>query len=153
MDVSVPASYADGDHIKCGACDTQHRIARTNESLRLVIADVAPLRDALRLNEQHRQRLETELAEAYASWGIGINGFLVGLLYIVAKIALEDRPLDASLVMTAVVLSVVVGGLLELTNFFFLQKRKAIERLTADIATLSDEARDLQRKIRESNRR
>ena len=45
-DITVPPSYAHGDHIKCGTCATKHKVVR-GDVLRLVIADVAPLREAL----------------------------------------------------------------------------------------------------------
>ena len=150
VDISVPESYADGDHIKCGSCDTQHRVVRNNNAVRLVIADATPVREALRANQQRRERLATELKEARASLGIGINGALIGLLYVVAKIALEDQPLTKPLIVTAALLAVGVGMMLELANFLFLQKRRAIKRLTEDIATLQAEAKDMQRMLREA---
>jgi hypothetical protein len=148
--VAVPDSYADGDHIRCGACDTAHRVYRTNEILRLVIADVAPLRDALHANEAHIRNLEIELAAAQASWGIGVNGILMGLLYVVVQIVHEQRALDRGLIVNAVLISLGVGILLEVANFLFLQKRKAIVRLTEDITQLRAEGKEILRKIRES---
>jgi hypothetical protein len=56
-DVSVPDAYAQGDHIKCGSCGTKHKVVR-GEVLRLVLADLGPLQDALRANELHLDRLE-----------------------------------------------------------------------------------------------
>ena len=149
-EVMVPASYADGDHIKCPSCETRHRLVRTAEGVRLVIADIGPLQDQLHMNEQRQRRLQAELAEAYASWGIGVNGFLVGLLYIVSKVALEDQIVDRAMLIYAAAISVVVGILLELANYLFLAKRKAISRLMADIAELQAESKEAQRKIRDA---
>jgi hypothetical protein len=150
-DVLVPATYADGDHIKCGACDTGHRVVRTNNGLRLVIADVAPLRETLRQNDQRLSILETELRDARASLGLGVNGLLIGLLYIVVKIALDEEPLTKALIVTAAVIAVLVGTALELANFFFLQKRAKMTRLTAEIEQLNQDSRELRRQIREAS--
>ena len=89
-DIDVPASYTDGDHIKCGACGMQHRVQRTNGMLRLVVADVAPLREALRTNEQRLERLANELHAARGSFGIGANGMGVGVIYLLIKVAWDD---------------------------------------------------------------
>lgn len=150
-DVAVPASYAEGDHIKCGACDTGHRVLRTNNVLRLVIADVTPLRETLRQNDQRLRILEAELRDARASLGIGVNGILIGLLYVVVKIAVDEQPLTKGLVTMAAVIAVLVGVALELANFFFLQKRAKMTRLHEEIEQLSQDSRDLRRQIRESS--
>ena len=150
-DILVPASYADGDHIKCGACDTGHRVVRTNNGMRLVIADVAPLRETLRQNDQRLRVLEAEFSDARASLGLGVNGLLIGLLYIIVKIAWDAEPLTKGLIVTAVVIAVLVGVALELANFFFLQKRTKMMRLGEEIEQLNQDSRELRRQIRESS--
>ena len=59
-EVSVPDTYAHGDHIKCGTCGTKHKVSR-GEVMRIVLADVTPLREALRENERMVERLEDEI--------------------------------------------------------------------------------------------
>src|SRR5512138_2708877 len=61
--IEVSARYAQGDHVRCGACGTDHKLLR-GDRIRLVLADVAPLREALAQNEQLVARLESELARA-----------------------------------------------------------------------------------------
>jgi len=70
--VEISERYAQGDHIRCGACGTDHKIVR-GDKVRLVIGDVAPLRDALAQNEQAVRRLQSDLALARGSFGIGAN--------------------------------------------------------------------------------
>jgi len=125
-------------------------VFRSNDILRLVIADVAPLRDALHQNEAHIRNLEVELAQARASWGIGANGIGIGVLYVIVQIVFENRLLDWALIRTAIAIGLAVGIGLELANYLFLAKRNKIARLTADIAQLRTEGRELMRKIRES---
>jgi hypothetical protein len=150
-DILVPASYADGDHIKCGTCDTGHRVARVNNVLRLVVADVAPLRETLRMNDQRLRALEGEMREARASVGLGAYGLGIGVIYVLVKVAWEDQIVDKELILTAVVIAVLVGVMLELANFFFLQKRNAIVRLTDEIEQLNQDSRELRRQIREAS--
>src|SRR6185295_10455862 len=76
--ISVPDTYHHGDHIKCGACGTQHKVAR-GDVLRLVLADTAPLRDAYTVNQALVDRLEAEMRDSRASLGIGVNGFAIGV--------------------------------------------------------------------------
>jgi hypothetical protein len=150
-DVLVPASYADGDHIKCGACDTGHRVVRTNNALRLVIADVAPLRETLRQNDQRLRILEGEMRDARASFGLGANGLGIGVIYLLVKVAWDEETVTQGLIVTAVVIALVVGVLLELANFFFLQKRQKMTRLTEEIEQLNQDSRELRRQIREAS--
>jgi hypothetical protein len=152
-DIDVPASYTDGDHIKCGACGMQHRVLRTNGMLRLVVADVAPLREALRTNEQRIERLENELHAARGSFGIGANAFGLGVIYLLIKVAWDDLLLSRALIVNAVVISVVCGLALELANFLFLSKRKLMNQLAEEIEQMSAETKELQRKIREASLR
>lgn len=150
-DVEVPGTYAHGDHIKCGTCGTQHKVMR-GDVLRLVIADVAPLRDALRENQALIERLEDEVRGARRSIGIGANGVGIGVAYVVWQVALQEQPLGASLFTAAIWVAVLSGGALELANFLFLAKRQKIQRLTAEIDEARSEGRQLQQKIREATR-
>ena len=87
-EIGVAARYAHGDHIKCGVCGTKHKVVR-GDRLRLVIADVGPLRDTLAQNERQVERLEAELAHARASIGIGANGIGIGLIYALYQVGVK----------------------------------------------------------------
>ena len=152
FDVPVPDSYADGGQIACGRCSVQLRIVRQG-GLRLVIADPLALRESLRQLKLDIAQTNRELQAARASWGIGVNGLGIGVLYVLAKVGLEERRLDQGLILEAVVLSVLVGGVLELVNTLFLAKRQAISRLTEQLRLATGEQKELERKIRESSRR
>jgi len=151
-DVSVPDSYEEGAQISCGQCATQLKIVRSG-GLRLIIADPLALREMLRELKLDIVRVNRELQTARASWGIGVNGFGIGLLYVIARMALEHRPLSRDLITRAVALSLVVGVLLELANSLFLAKRQAIAGLTAQLKMATAQQKELERKIRESSRR
>ncbi len=150
-EISVPDSYADGAPIGCGSCSAQLRVVRTG-GLRLVIADPLALRETLRLLKLDISQANRELQTARASWGIGVNGFGLGVLYVVVKVALEERDLNRTLIGEAVILALLVGILLELANFLFLAKRQTISRLTEQLQRAAAEQRELERKIRESSR-
>jgi len=152
-EVSVPNSYADGAQIGCGSCTVQLRIVRTGGGLSLVIADPLALRETLRQVKQDIAQANRELQEARASWGIGVNGLGIGVLYVVAKVALEHRLLSRGLIIEALVLSVIVGIGLELVNTLFLAKRQVISRLTQQLRLATAEQKELERKIRDSSRR
>jgi hypothetical protein len=152
-DITVPDSYADGDHIKCGACGTQHRVVRSTGVLRLVIADVAPLREELRANEQRIARLENELGAARGSLGIGVNGLGVGVIYVLWQLVSKEADLTTELIITAAGIAVGTGLVFELANFLFLAKRKLLNQLNTDIRLIRDESKELQRKIREASTR
>jgi hypothetical protein len=149
--VTVPTSYTDGDHIKCGACNTQHRVVRGNGSLRLVIADIAPLREALRVHNQRIESLENQLQAARGSFGIGANGFGVGVIYVLLKVAWEEQPLTREIIVNAVVIALLTGFVLELANFLFLSKRRLMNQLSEELETMRHEAKDLQKKIRDAS--
>jgi len=149
-DVVVPESYADGDHIKCGACGTQHRVFRTNGTVRLVIADVAPLREALRYHEARIGSLERDLARARGSLGLGANGLGEGVIYVLYKIGKEELPLTRDVIVNGIVIGLLVGFVLELCNYLFLAKRRTINTLSGELTVMRDEAKELQRKIREA---
>jgi hypothetical protein len=149
--MSVPDSYAHGDHIKCGTCGTQHKVIR-GDVLRLVLADVGPLKDALRANEQQVGRLEGELRIARGSWGIGVNGLGVGVAYALWQVARNDQPWSGALLGKAVGIAIVSGILLEAVNYFFLAKRQQITRLSAEIETAQEEIQRLRQQIRDASR-
>jgi hypothetical protein len=150
-DISVPESYHHGDHIKCGSCGMRHKVSR-GDVLRLVIADVGPLRDALLHNKTLTERLESELRHARGSFGVGINGLGIGLIYAIWQIVSADRTIETSLATEAVGVAVLSGVLLEAANFFFLAKRQRLRRLGEEIDEARAEGRALQQKIRDASR-
>jgi hypothetical protein len=151
-EVRVPDSYAHGDHIKCGACGTQHKIVR-GEALRLVIADPAPFQQMLRENERMVERLEDELAGARRSFGVGVNGLGLGVAYILWQVALREQAWSASLLTEGVVVAVLTGGLMEGANWFFLAKRQRISRISDELDEAREAGRNLQKVIREAGGR
>jgi len=150
-EISVADRYAHGDHIKCGVCGTKHKVVR-GDRLRLVIADVGPLRDALAQNDRLVERLQAELAHARASFGIGANGFGIGLIYALYQVGLNGAPLSKSLLWTSVGIALVSGLLLEFANWSFLAKRNAMMRLGKELAEAEAESQKLRTQIREANR-
>jgi DNA-directed RNA polymerase subunit RPC12/RpoP len=152
-EVLVPETYQHGDHIKCGSCGMRHKVVRgEREGVRLVIADVTPLRDALRANETLVGRLEDELRGARHSIGLGANGLGIGVAYLMWKVAFNDLPFSAELVKEAVMMGVASGIALELLNYLFLAKRQAMRRISRDLDDARAEGRALQQKIREASR-
>ncbi len=151
-EVPVPDSYEEGNQVGCPSCAVQLKIVRKG-GLRLVIADVLALQDRLRETKTLIAEASRDLQRAKASWGIGVNGLGLGVLYVVARVALDERTLDRKLVLEAVVLALVVGGLLEAANYLFLAKRRAITDLTKQLQGAIADQKELQRKIRESSRR
>ncbi len=149
--VEVPERYAQGDHIRCGACGTDHKIVR-GEKLRLVLADVAPLREALAQNEQLVARLEFDLAQARASWGVGANGGGIGVIFALYRIAIDGVPISASLVTGSVLVALVSGALLEGANWLFLAKRHKINTLSGEIQEARADASRLRAQIRDATR-
>lgn len=150
-DINVPATYAHGDFIKCGTCGMQHKVIR-GEGVRLVIADVAPLKEALRANEAMVERLEDELKGARRSFGIGANGIGIGVAYAIYLVAFKEHALDMELATKTVLAMVGSGVLLELVNYFFLAKRQKVKRLSAEIDEAREQSEELEQKIRESGR-
>jgi len=150
-EVDVPQSYADGDHIKCGVCGTQHKVQR-GEALRLILADIEPVKQALRENDQRISSLTEELQRARGSLGVGIETSLgVSVIYFLYRIA-RDHPVTGTLIFESIVIGLFIGALAELANYFFLTKRNAISRLSAEIGQLQSEGRTLQQRIREASR-
>lgn len=150
-EVVVPDAYAHGDHIKCGSCGTKHKVSR-GETLRIVLADVAPLREALADNVRLVERLEDEIQGARRSLGIGVNGLGIGVLYAIVQVGVNDRAISTALGWESFAVAVVVGVALELANHMFLAKRQRIERLSADLKEARDAGRHLQKVIREAGR-
>ncbi|HEY7508991.1 MAG TPA: hypothetical protein VIG50_02000 [Vicinamibacteria bacterium] len=150
-EVNVPEAYAHGDHIKCGSCGTKHKVSR-GEVLRLVLADIAPVREALQANEALQERILDELHGARRSFGIGVNGIGVGVAYFLYQIALNERTISPELAWSAVGVGLFAGIVLELANFMFLAKRQRITRLSSDLDEAREEGRRLQKLLREANR-
>lgn len=151
MEVAVPASYEHGDQVKCGACGTLHKVVR-GERVRLVLADVGPLRESVRAAEERVSRLEEELAHARASMGIGVNGLGVGVAYVVWQIGFEEATWNTRLLWQAGLLSLVVAVLLEGANYLFLAKRQHLTRLGEDIDAARRELLQLRQRLREAGR-
>jgi predicted RNA-binding Zn-ribbon protein involved in translation (DUF1610 family) len=150
-EISVPDRYAHGDHIKCGTCGTKHKVVR-GDRLRLVLADVAPLRDTLSQNEQLVSRLEAELAHARASFGIGVNGVGIGVIFALYQVGMRGAPLSTNLFMNALGVAVVSGLLLEAANWSFLAKRSAITRITGELEEARAEGQRIRQQIRDATR-
>jgi hypothetical protein len=150
-EIAIPDSYAHGDHIKCGTCGTKHKVSR-GEVLRLVLADVTPLREALRDNERMVERLEDEIRGARRSLGIGINGLGIGVLYAIVQVGLNEATITTRLAWESLGIAVLVGVGLELANHLFLAKRQRIHRLSEELREAREAGRQLQKVIREAGR-
>ena len=150
-DVTVPDHYAHGDHVKCGSCGTKHKVVRTDR-LRLVLADVGPLRDALGQNQQLVRRLESDLGRARASFGIGANGFVAGVIFGLYQVGMRGVPISVNLLMNALGIAVVTGLLLEAANWSFLSKRSAISRIQAELKEAREEGERIRQQMREATR-
>ena len=150
-EIVVPDTYAHGDHVKCGSCGTRHKVQR-GEGLRLVLADVGPLKDSLRSNEQLVSRLEQDLREARASFGMGANGIIAGILYAGWLVGFRQQMLGMDLLWKAGLVAAAAAVGLEVANFLFLTKRQKLSRLSGEIAEAEEEGRRLQQKIREAGR-
>jgi len=149
--ISVPDRYAHGDHIVCGACRTKHKVVRADR-LRLVLADVGPLRDALGQNEQLVRRLEGDLARARSSYGIGFNGILFGLAFAAYQVFVKETPISMSLLLNAAGMAIVAGLLLEAANWSFLAKRSRITRISEEIEEARAEGARIRQQLREATR-
>ena len=147
----VLPSYAHGDHIKCGTCGTNHKVVR-GEVLRLVIADVTPLREALHDNHRLIERLEDELRGARRSFGIGANGIGFGVIYAVYQIAFNEQDLSQQLLLATVGVALFSGIVLETMNYLLLSKRQRIRRLNAEIDEAKIHGRAVEKQIREASR-
>lgn len=150
--VEVGGRYAHGDQMQCSNCHAGLKVVRQGNTLRLLIADLAPLREELKALNKRIFDVDRELARARASWGIGINGLGVGVVYVLVKVALEEQAIDRTMIAVAVAISVVVGLVLEGANYLFLAKHRQMSDLSEEIASLRAEAKALQQKIKESSR-
>ncbi len=131
-EVQVFDRYAHGDHIKCGKCGTKHKVVR-GERLRLVLADVGPLRESLSQNEALVARLEEELSRTRYSFGLGANGILIGVAYAAYQVFARGAHIDSSLAWQTALLVLVCAVLLEAANWGFLGKRSRLTRLTREL--------------------
>ena len=150
-DIPVPDRYAHGDHIKCGACGTKHKVNR-GEVLRLVLADIGPLKDALEANVQRVDRLEAELQAARGSFGIGFSGFGIAVVYLLWQVALQEQPWSTGLLWKGVAVALLSGIVLEAANYLFLAKRQVMTRIGADIDEARAEGTRLRQQIRDASR-
>ena len=152
-DILVPDTYHHGDHVKCGQCGTRHKVSRgEREGVRLVLADVGPLRDALHANQAMVGRLEDELRGARHSIGLGANGLGIGVAYLIWQVAMKDTPMSTGLLWQAVMVGLASGIALELLNYVALAKRKAITRISSELDDAREEGEALEQKIREASR-
>jgi hypothetical protein len=150
-EIAIPDQYAHGDHIACGGCGTKHKVVR-GDRVRLVLTDVTPLRDALAQNQRTISRIQAELAQARASFGIGANGIGVGVAFAVYQVGFNEVSLSMNLLWNAIGVALVAGLLLEAANWAFLAKRQAIIRLSEELDEAQAEARQLRQKIRDATR-
>jgi len=150
-EVAVPETYAHGDHINCRACGAALKVQRGNV-LRLLLADLGPLKESLALNQERLGRLEDELRGAQGSLGWGVHGLYVGAAYVVFQWVFKGAPLQAGLIAAGVGIALVVAIALEVLNYFFLAKRKRMERIAAEIQEVRREGRELRKKLREATR-
>jgi len=152
-DILVPDTYHHGDHVKCGQCGTRHKVSRgERDGVRLVLADIGPLRDALQANESLVGRLEDELRGARHSMGLGANGVGIAVAYLIWQVAWKDTPMSTGLLWQAVMVGLATGVALELLNYVALAKRKAITRISEELDEAREEGRALEQKIREASR-
>lgn len=149
--VEVADRYAHGDHIKCGVCGTKHKVLR-GERLRLVLADAGPVRDALSQNEALVARLESDLAQARLSFGIGANGAAIGVAYAVYQVLVNRAPVDASLLWAAVGLALFSALVLETASWTFLAKHQRIARLARELADARTEGARLRLLLRDASK-
>jgi hypothetical protein len=149
--ISVPDRYAHGDHIVCGACRTKHKVVR-GDRLRLVLADVGPLRDALSQNEHLVTRLEGDLARARRSYGLGVNGILFGVAFAAYQLVVKHVPISTSLLLNALGIAAVSALLLEAANWSFLGKRSAITRISRELEEARSEGARIRHLLREATR-
>jgi hypothetical protein len=125
---------------------------RSGEAVRVVLADVGPLKEALHASEMQQSRLEAELRHARASFGVGVNGIGLGVAYAIWQVGFKDGQIGMPLLWEVVGVAILSGVLLELANYFFLAKRKAMSRLSGEIEEVEAERRSLEQKIREASR-
>jgi hypothetical protein len=153
-EVLVPNTFSDGDTLQCGVCGMGLKVHKSGGGgVKLVISDVGPLRDEMKSTQQRVAALESDLGRARASFGIGVNGLGIGLIYVLAQVMLEGQNISRALILNAATIAVVSGIALELANFFFLAKRREMSRISGEIAEATREINSIQMKIRESLRK
>ena len=87
-DISVPDSYAHGDHIKCGACGTQHKVVRGERAAAGDRRRRRRCRRRCEANERDGRRgSRTSCAARARSFGIGANGLGIGVVYVLYQVA------------------------------------------------------------------
>jgi NAD-dependent SIR2 family protein deacetylase len=148
-EVQVPDRYAHGDHIKCGSCGTKHKVVRGDRS-RLVLADVAPVREALSQNDTLIARLESEIAQARFSFGIGANGIAIGVAYAVYEVVANQTPVYAALLWKAAGIAIGCAVLLEAASWAFFAKRQRIARLTRELEEARSEGGRIRALLRDA---
>lgn len=149
-DVVVRDLYGHGDVMECSNCSTGLKVHRKS-GLRLVIADLGPLRDALREHRQRVAAVEAELQDARGSLGVGANGLGIGLLYVVYQVGQNDQDISRPLLVTALGVAVLSGLVLEVANYLFLAKRQKMNALATELAEVRQIVRNTERKIKDSN--
>lgn len=149
--VQVSDRYAQGDHIKCGSCGTKHKVVR-GDRLRLVLADPAPVRDALAQNEALVARLESDLAQARLSFGIGANGAAIGVGYALYRVLAAGAPVDTALVWQGVGIALGSAVLLEAASWAFLAKRQRVTRIAREIDEARVEGARLRQLLRDASK-
>ena len=149
--VQVSDRYAHGDHIKCGSCGTKHKVVR-GDRLRLVLADVTPVREALSQNETLVARLDSEITQARFSFGIGANGIAIGVAYAVYEVVANQTPVYAALLWKAAGIALGSAVLLEATSWAFLAKRHRIARLTRELQDARSESSRIRALLRDATK-
>jgi hypothetical protein len=150
-EVNVPTGFTHGDHIKCSSCGTGLKVSR-GEALRLLYADISPLKDALRESQERIERLEDELRGARGSVGMGVHGLYVGAFYVGYQLFIKDQDLRLGLFAAGLGLAAGIAVALEVLNYFFLTKRKRITRLAAEVEDERRHGRELRQRLRDATR-
>jgi hypothetical protein len=150
-EINVPARFAQGDHIKCGSCGTGLKVSR-GEVLRLLYADITPLKDGLRENQERIERLEDELRGARGSVGMGVHGLYVGVAYVIYQVGMNEHDLGVALFAGGLGIALAVAVSLEVLNYFFLTKRQRITRLSAELDEERRRGRELRQRLRDATR-
>jgi hypothetical protein len=93
-----------------------------------------------------------DLSRARGSFGIGVNGLGIGVVFILYQMGWKGEPLSGNLIANAIGVAIVTGLLLEAANWAFLAKRQRMMRLSEELQELEAEARELRQKIRDATR-
>lgn len=149
--ITVAESFAQGDHVKCGSCGTGHRVVRKG-GLSLVLADISSLRQTLNQQRAVESRIERELQNARAAVGVGVNGLLIGLGFLIWQLGWQQRDWSRGLLAQALVIALITGVALEAVNYLFLAKRQKIDILSAELKEARRERSILERRLREAKK-